>query len=75
MGVNTTVMVAVGGWMFLKMQSLKADMRQQRQDLLDILQGHTHSEEGAAVFHQLTAITLVPSTFPCKPFPGNTQAC
>lgn len=36
---------------------MKAELRQQNQDLLAILQGHTHSEEGAAVFHQLTATT------------------
>ena len=55
MGVNTTVMVAVGGWMFLQMQGLRVEMRQQHQDLLAILQGHTHDEDGSAVFHRLTA--------------------
>lgn len=55
MGVNTTVMVAVGGWMFLQMQAIRVEMRQQHQDLLAILQGHTHDEDGSAVFHRLTA--------------------
>lgn len=27
MGVNTTVMVAVGGWMFLQMQALKTELK------------------------------------------------
>lgn len=36
-------------------QDLRAEMRQQHQDLLVILQGHTHDEEGVAVFHELTA--------------------
>lgn len=29
MDVNTTVMVAGGGWMFLQMQALRNDVRQQ----------------------------------------------
>ena len=44
--VNTTVKVAVGGWMFLQMQGLKTEMRQQHQDMLAIIQGHTHPRKG-----------------------------
>ena len=61
-GVNTTVVLAATGWvMFLvrdlradmraQNQDLRAEMRQQHQALLVILQGHTHGDEGAAVFH------------------------
>ncbi len=53
MGVNTTVMVAVGSWMFLQMQPLRNDARQQHQDLLVLLQGLTHDEEGSAVMDYL----------------------
>ena len=46
MGANTTVMVAVGGWMFLQMQSLKAEVRQQHQDLLAIFRAIPTSRKG-----------------------------
>ena len=65
-GVNTTVMVAVGGWMFLQMQSLKAEMRQQHQDLLAILQGHTHSEEGTAAVPPTDRHYLKPQHIPVQ---------
>ncbi len=65
-GVIISVTIALGGWVFWlvrdlradmrqQYQELRADMRQQHQDLLLVLQGHTHTDEGAAVFHQLTA--------------------
>ena len=65
-GVVVSVVLAFGGWVFWLVrdlradirqqhQELRADMRQQHQDLLAVLQGHTHSAEGTAVFHQLTA--------------------
>lgn len=65
-GVNTTVVLTAIGWVIFLVrdlrvevrqqgQELRAEMRQQHQVLLVILQGHTHGDEGAAVFHQLTS--------------------
>ena len=58
-GVIITVVVSVvavmNGWAILLIRDLRADMRRQHQELLAVLQGHTHDEAGNAVFHQLTA--------------------
>ena len=57
-GVIVTVVVSVvavmNGWAILLIRDLRADLRRQHQDLLAVLQGYTHEEDGAAVFHQLT---------------------
>ena len=77
-GANTTAMAAVSIWALLQVQALKTDMRdlrqemkaplrQQNQDLLAILQRHTHSDEWTAVFHQFTTPLLKPArSFPRK---------
>ena len=58
-GVIVTLIVSVvavmNGWAILLIRDLRADMRRQHLELLAVLQGHTHNEDGAAVFHQLTA--------------------
>ena len=58
-GVIVTLVVSVvavmNGWAILLIRDLRADMRRQHLELLAVLQGHTHDEDGAAVFHQLTA--------------------
>ncbi len=58
-GVIVTVVVSVvavmNGRAILLIRDLRADMRRQHQELLTVLQGHTHEEDGTAVFHQLTA--------------------
>ncbi len=58
-GVIVTLVVSVvavmNGWAILLIRDLRADMRRQHLELLAVLQGHTHNEDGAAVFHQLTA--------------------
>ena len=58
-GVIVTLVVSVvavmNGRAILLIRDLRADMRRQHQELLAVLQGHTHDEDGAAVFHQLTA--------------------
>ena len=58
-GVIVTVVVSVvavmNGWAILLIRDLRADLRRQHTELLAILQGHTHNEDGAAVFRQLTA--------------------
>ena len=50
-----SVVAVMNGWAILLIRDLRADMRRQHLELLAVLQGHTHDEEGAAVFHQLTA--------------------
>ena len=58
-GVIVTLVVSVvavmNGWAILLIRDLRADMRRQHLELLTVLQGHSHNEDGAAVFHQLTA--------------------
>lgn len=58
-GVIVTLVVSVvavmNGWAILLIRDLRADMRCQHLELLAVLQGHTHNEDGAAVFHQLPA--------------------
>ena len=58
-GVIITVVVSVvavmNGWAILLIRDLRADIRRQHQELLAVLQGHTHDEDGNAVFRQLTA--------------------
>ena len=50
-----SVVAVMNGWAILLIRDLRADMRRQHLELLAVLQGHTHDEEGAAVFHQHTA--------------------